>query len=106
MAKKPETWYDSQANAAKLISYSALLVLFGSIGWAAYSAYSVTFPGGQSQPAATAPGTIIAQTASHADYHTAIFSVIAGIAAAAFLYGVSAIIDLLIVQCEALRNRR
>jgi hypothetical protein len=87
MANKPETWYDSQATAAKLISYSALLVLFGSIGWAGYSAY-VTHRDGKD------------------DFHAAMFSVIAGITAAAFLYGVSAIIDLLIVQCEALRNRR
>jgi hypothetical protein len=102
---KSETWYDSQANAAKLISYAALLVLLGSIGWAFYSALVVTFAPAQSQPTATAPATII-QTATHADYHTAVFSVIAGITASAFLYGLSAIIDLLIVQCEALRTRR
>ena len=104
---KSETWYDSQANAAKLISYAALLVLLGSIFWAGYSAFVVTFPPAPIQTATvgTAPATLI-QTASHADYHTAVFSVIAGISVSAFLYGVSAIIDLLIVQCEALRTRR
>jgi len=85
MANKPETWYDSQATAAKLISYAALLVLLGSIGWAAYSAInSLEFQ--------RVEGDVI--------------TVLAGIAVSAFLYGVSAIIDLLIVQCEALRNRR
>jgi hypothetical protein len=96
---KNETWYDSQANTAKLISYAALLVLLGSIGWAAYSAYSV-FSEAQ-KTAGTNPAVHVS-----ADYHTAMFSVIAGIAVAAFLYGMSAIIDLLIVQCEALRTRR
>ena len=82
---KTETWYDSQANTAKLISYAALLVLLGSIGWAAYSAInSLEFQ--------RVEGDVI--------------TVLAGIAVSAFLYGVSAIIDLLIVQCEALRNRR
>jgi drug/metabolite transporter (DMT)-like permease len=82
---KTETWYDSQATAAKLISYAALLVLLGSIGWAAYSAInSLEFQ--------RVEGDVI--------------TVLAGIAVSAFLYGVSAIIDLLIVQCEALRNRR
>jgi len=84
---KTETWYDSQANTAKLISYAALLVLFGAIGWAGYSAF------------------LSLQTGTN-DYHVAMFSVIAGVAAAAFLVGLSAIIDLLIVLCEALRNRR
>jgi hypothetical protein len=102
---KSETWYDSQANAAKLISYAALLVLLGSVGWAAYSAFLITYPPAQNQPAATVPAAIV-QSATHADYHTAVFSVIAGITASAFLYGLSAIIDLLIVQCEALRTRR
>jgi drug/metabolite transporter (DMT)-like permease len=86
---KSETWYDSQANTAKLISYAALLVLLGSIGWAAYSAWN-TYHG----------------TDAHQDYHAAMFSVIGGMTAAGFLYGMSAIIDLLIVQCEALRTRR
>ena len=82
---KTETWYDSQATAAKLISYAALLVLLGSIGWAAYSAInSLEFQ--------RVEGDVI--------------TVLAGIATSAFLFGVSAIIDLLIVQCEALRNRR
>ena len=104
---KSETWYDSQANAAKLISYAALLVLLGSIGWAGYSAFVVTFPPAQDLPASTttAPAAIV-QSATHVDYHTAVFSVIAGITASAFLYALSAIIDLLIVQCEALRTRR
>jgi hypothetical protein len=101
---KTETWYDSQANAAKLISYAALLVLLGSIGWAAYSAYSV-FSEARAVAAATATATGPAAAAVH-DYHVAMFSVIAGITAAGFLYALSAIIDLLIVQCEALRTRR
>ncbi len=104
---KSETWYDSQANAAKLISYAALLVLLGSVGWAFYSAWVVTFPPAKESTAITSTASAaIAQTATHVDYHTAVFSVIAGITASAFLYGLSAIIDLLIVQCEALRTRR
>jgi hypothetical protein len=86
---KTETWYDSQANTAKLISYAALLVLLGSVGWAAYSAW-INF----------------SDKDSHPDYHAAMLSVIGGITASAFLIGLSAIIDLLIVQCEALRTRR
>jgi drug/metabolite transporter (DMT)-like permease len=84
---KTETWYDSQANAAKLISYAALLVLLGSVVWAGFSAWQSHLSGKD-------------------DYHAAMFSAIGGIVAAAFLYGISAIIDLLIVQCEALRTRR
>ena len=103
---KSETWYDSQANAAKLISYAALLVLLGSVGWAGYSAFVVTFPRPEQTRGRRHRARHIIQSASHTDYHTAMFSVIAGITAAAFLYGVSAIIDLLIVQCEALRTRR
>jgi len=89
---KTETWYDSQANTAKLISYAALLVLFGAIGWAGYWVFWVEFvKTGDKGPA---------------DFNMAMISVIGGIAMSSFLYGVSAIIDLLIVQCEALRNKR
>ena len=84
---KDENWYDSQANAAKLITYGALLVLLASIGWAGYSAYQAL------------------ESTGH-DYHIAMFSVIAGISVSAFLYGLAVVIDLLIVGCEALRNRR
>ena len=84
---KDESWYDSQANAAKLITYAALLILLASIGWAGYSAWLVHQDG-------------------KTDFHMAMFSLIAGIATSAFLYGVAVMIDLLIVGCEALRNRR
>ena len=87
---KEETWYDSQALAAKLITYAALLVLLASVGWAAYLAW-------EAHQAAQGGGEA---------YGTAILLAIAGIGSAAFLYGVGAIIDLLIVGCEALRNRR
>ncbi len=82
---KAETWYDRQAFISKLITYSAILILLGSIGWAAYSA-------------------ITSQDIQRVEND--IYTVIAGIATSAFLIGVSAIIDLLIVQCEALRNKR
>jgi drug/metabolite transporter (DMT)-like permease len=98
---KSETWYDSQANTAKLISYAALLVLLGSVGWAFYSAW---LSHKADQAAATMPGVPVGHELG--DYHAAMISVIGGIAAAAFLYGLSAIIDLLIIQCEALRTRR
>jgi hypothetical protein len=106
---KNEMWYESQANAAKQISYAALLVLLGSVGWAAYSAYSVfqETSAGKGAAATEAAATMkAAVTPTVHDYHAAMFSVVAGITAAAFLYGLSAIIDLLIVQCEALRTRR
>jgi len=86
MAKNEETWYDGQANTAKLINYAALLILFGSIGWGSYSAW-------------------LSHQAGKDDFHLAMFSALGGIGMAAFLAGVAAIIDLLIVQCEALRNR-
>jgi hypothetical protein len=100
---KSELWYDNQANTAKLISYAALLVFLGSIGWAGYSAF---LSHQASKVAATMPETARTALAESGDYHLAMFSALIGITAAAFLYGVSAIIDLLIVQCEALRNRR
>lgn len=96
---KEESWYDSQANAAKLITYAALLVLLASIGWAGYSAWEV-------HQATAGTTTQAAAGGSSPDYHVAMFAVIAGISVAAFLYGVAVVIDLLIVGCEALRNRR
>ena len=84
---KDESWYESYANGAKLITYTALLILLASIGWSAYSAW-------------------LEHQAGFNDFHLAMFSLIAGIATSAFLYGVAVIIGLLIVGCEALRNRR
>ena len=105
---KSETWYDRQAFASKLITYAALLVLLGSIGWAGYSAW-LSHKADQPVEAAKASGAITTMQANmseSADYHAAMFSVLGGITAAAMLLGVSAVIDLQIVQCEALRNRR
>jgi len=83
---KPETWYDSQANIAKLITYAALLILLASMGWATHAAWQEHFD-------------------PNADYRAAMFAAIAGIATSSFLAGVSAIIDLLIVNAEALRSK-
>jgi len=104
---KSESWYDSQANAAKLITYAALLILLGSIGWAGYSAW-VQHKIEATIDAAQAAGTLTAAQAAMQtpDYHAATTVALGGIATAAFLYGVAVIIDLLIVGCEALRTKR
>lgn len=86
MPKPAETWYDRQANVSKLITYAALLVLLASLIFAADSAYLVF-------------------KAGTGDFNKAMFAALAGIATSAFLVGVSAIIDLLIVNAEALRNK-
>jgi hypothetical protein len=83
---KAETWYDSQANMAKLITYAALLILLACLGWAAHAAWQEHFD-------------------PNADYRVAMFAAIGGIATAAFLAGIAAIIDLLIVNAEALRSK-
>ena len=83
---KAETWYDSQANIAKLITYAALLILFATLVWGVEVAINV-FRAGAS------------------DYAQAIAIALAGIAVSAFLAGMSAIIDLLIVNAEALRSK-
>ncbi|HEY4329322.1 MAG TPA: hypothetical protein VGN88_06275 [Phycisphaerae bacterium] len=95
---KAETWYDRQANISKMITYSALLVLLGSMGWAAYS-------GWETYAQSTSTVVNMDWKDQHPDYHMAMLAAVGGVATAAFLVGVSAIIDLLIVQCEALRSR-
>jgi hypothetical protein len=83
---KTETWYDTQANIAKLIIYAALLILLASLGWSFHAAWQAHF---YPEPS----------------YRVAMLSALAGIATAAFLAGMSAIIDLLIVNAEALRSK-
>jgi hypothetical protein len=82
MARSDESWYDRQALFSKLITYAAILLFLGCWGWAIYVWYKAN------------------------DYQTAVFFCMAGIGVPAFLIGISAIIDLLIVNAEALRTSR
>ena len=94
---KAETWYDSQANIAKLITYAALLILLAALFWASDAAYLV-----HKFNAALGPNDPPSIAKS---YNLAIFTALGGIAASAFLAGIAAIIDLLIVNAEALRSK-
>ena len=83
MPKSNETWYDRQALISKLITYAAMLILLSCFSWSVY----------------------LLQLAGD-NLNAAILVVLAGIAVSAFLAGVSAIIDLHIVNAEALRAGR
>ena len=94
---KAETWYDSQATIAKLITYAALVILAATLVWgieAAYVVHKFNAALGPNDPPS------IAQS-----YGPAIFTALGGIAISAFLAGIAAIIDLLIVNAEALRSK-
>jgi hypothetical protein len=80
MAKANETWYDRQALVSKLITYAAILVFVGCFAWGLY----ILHLSWDRLPEAVVWG-------------------VSGVAVPAFLVGVSAIIDLLIVNAEALR---
>ncbi len=82
MAKTDERWYDRQALISKLMTYAAILIFLGCFGWGLFMLHVAT------------------------DYASQIYAVLfglAGVAVPAFLVGVSAIIDLLIVNAEAMR---
>lgn len=72
------SWYDRQALISKLLTYAAMLVLLASLGLGGYEVYAQNVSSGM-------------------------YLAIAGVAAAAIITGFSAIIDLLIVNAEALR---
>ena len=88
MADDENAWYTRQATISKFVTYAAILIFLGSIGGAGY---------------------VLAYAPSTAHYEsrtTAIFCVIGGMAIAALLAGLSALIDLLIVQAVALHDLR
>ena len=85
MSKQSETWYDRQALISKLISYAAIFILFGSIIWALW---------------------VLRRGMEHTYVvDQAIVIGLGGVTIAGFLVGLSAIIDLLIVNAEAIRVR-
>jgi len=74
-------WFDRQALISKLLTYAAIVVLLASFGFGGFEVYQSqnTLPSG-------------------------IYLAIAGVIASALIAGLSAIIDLLIVNAEALRG--
>jgi hypothetical protein len=106
MARSENNWYDRQALISKLITYVAILIFIAGIGWCGYNLYSRSASaasGAATSPAATAGATAPAATAN---YDLPLLVGIGTIAIPALLVGLSAIIDLLIVNAEAMRSRR
>ena len=81
MADDDEVWYTRQAMISKLLTYAAILVLASCAAFAIYLMRYAT----------------LAQ---------AMVWAVSGIAVSAFLAGISAIIDLMIVQAVALHDLR
>ncbi len=83
------SWFDRQALISKLLTYAAIVVLLASFGFGGYEVY-------RSEQWQVYQG---AYTLS-----AGIYLAIAGLIASALIAGLSAIIDLLIVNAEAIHD--